>query len=644
MSDSQKNSSSQEKKDDSLIGQLFDDKYRITDKIGGGGMGLVYEAQHEWMERKVALKVLRPNFIDADEYEIFLERFKREAQTASRINHPNAVTIYDFGIYRQMPYLAMQYIQGLTFTELIKRDGPMEETRAITLILQVLDATIAAHTLQIIHRDIKPDNVMMSKSTDGIEIAHVLDFGIAKVLDNSEANANMTLPGKTVGTPRYMSPEQVLAKPIDARTDIYALGLVLYEMLSGDIPFKADSSMQLMFHHVNTPPLPIREVYSIATISKQLERLIMKALEKDPGKRFQSCKEMKEALEALVKPSENKTAISLPKLPSLKKPQLPTLSLKELPKSSIGAGIAALILVVGLILWPSSKEELETGADSEQVALQEQSIASDNSLPATSNTSDIANKEVTQINKVVAAKETTPVSKEEITANIIYPIVGIESVTKSAQDDPKNKTVDPKTEATKTEETVELATIPTSEPKIQVKKEEGKEKKAEQKSTGISTQKKEVLPPTPIKTDSTTAKQTEPKKEALTQKLDAKRPYAKTKVSTLIGYLAGEDRKVREAAAIELQSRGNAPVPALINTLQSHKSARARYWAVFILGKLRATEATEAIVNALEDPSGMVSQTAKKALRATNPKRANQVLGEDEQKGRGKDSGFMGLF
>ena len=628
------------KNGDSLIGELFDDKYRVSSKLGGGGMGLVFEAHHEWMERRVALKVLRPTFIDADEYGIFLERFKREAQTASRINHPNAVTIYDFGIYKQMPYLAMQFIEGMSLSELIKKNGPIEEKRAVNILIQVLDASIAAHAIQIIHRDIKPDNVMISSSTEGTETAHVLDFGIAKVLDNSEANANMTLPGKTVGTPRYMSPEQVLAKPIDARTDIYALGLVLYEMLSGDIPFKADSSMQLMFHHVNTEPLPIREVCAVAKTSKTLEGIVMKALEKEPANRFQTAAEMKEALESLYASGDSASRVaakgSKKERPSTvlvrKLKQRPSTIIEENPKSSaLFLGVCTALVLIGIAnylllrtFYEDSATDISysesTNSEESEVSESSTKVSEANDKEATSNEAKTVldnSPEIVSQPDIQENQETTPSANRLVDGDIKT----------SVADDSPTKT-----------EVKSTASIDNNPPVLNQDEASVTESLTDEDEPRANT----VLgsstgPQAPIQAPTAVNNETDAGVQA------NKDTFAEASIAELIANLAGEDRRARERSAIELQKRGKQPVPELINTLRNHKSPRARYWAVFILGKLRAVEATDAIVEALNDSSGMVQQTAKKALRATNPQRANKELGESNSGGK-KGSGILGIF
>ncbi|MCB0325722.1 MAG: serine/threonine protein kinase, partial [Bdellovibrionales bacterium] len=241
-------------KPDPLIGAVIDGKYTISELIGSGGMGAVYRAQHNYMERTVAIKVLSLRDLDgtAEEY---LRRFKHEAQTASQIRHPSAIAIYDYGIAEiggtgDRPYLVMEYVEGVTLKSLI-REGTIHPNRLVPLMLQVCGALEEAHRLGIVHRDLKPDNIMISPRGD-TERAHVLDFGIAKVVTGHDSvDAGMTKTGSVIGTPRYMSPEQILSKPVDQRADIYALGLVIYESLTGDVPFTSPSIMELAIKHVS---------------------------------------------------------------------------------------------------------------------------------------------------------------------------------------------------------------------------------------------------------------------------------------------------------------------------------------------------------------------------------------------------------
>lgn len=285
--------------DDPLIGALVDGKYSIVELIGKGGMGSVYRAEHNLMERTVAIKFLRITEIDESSEE-YLRRFKQEAQTASQLRHPSAITIYDYGIGNfgdrdDSPFLVMEYIEGRTLKSIIK-EGRVPAERLIPLMIQVCGALEEAHKLGIIHRDLKPDNIMVSSRGDGSEWAHVLDFGIAKKVTNATGEANMTRTGSVIGTPKYMSPEQILTKNVDQRADVYSLGLIIYEALSGALPFSSNSLMELAVMHVKETPEPLLKRAPDLKLPKAFEKVVMNALEKDPEKRPGSARELSNEL------------------------------------------------------------------------------------------------------------------------------------------------------------------------------------------------------------------------------------------------------------------------------------------------------------------------------------------------------------
>ncbi|MCB0322465.1 MAG: protein kinase [Bdellovibrionales bacterium] len=278
---------------DPLAGKLIDGKYRIIERVGGGGMGVVYKATHELMGRTVAMKLLHRHLMTGEEDAEFLERFRREAQASARMEHPNAVTIHDFGIYDDYPYLVMQYVEGQTLRQLIRAEGALEVRRVLDIMMQVCGAVAEAHSLNIIHRDLKPDNIMVSPRPDGRERATVLDFGIAKMIGADSENTAVTKTGNIVGTPQYMAPEQVKGSAaLDARSDIYSIGVILYEMCAGKVPFDSDSAVGLMMKHLHEQPLPFAQLVPPLEIPAELERIVLQALEKPPEKRQQSLAEL----------------------------------------------------------------------------------------------------------------------------------------------------------------------------------------------------------------------------------------------------------------------------------------------------------------------------------------------------------------
>ncbi|MEP7190099.1 MAG: protein kinase, partial [Roseiflexaceae bacterium] len=252
-------------------------QYTIIEPIRQGGMSTVYKAYQESLDRYVAIKVLAYNNDPQ-----FVVRFKREARAIAQLQHPNILPIYDSNEQDGMLYLVMQYIEnGTTLGDLL--DEPIESGRALRLIGKVLDALSYAHDRGIVHRDIKPANVLLP-SPDWPMLA---DFGIVKLRDDDQ---KLTSPGLVVGTAAYMAPEQASGKPVDARTDLYATGVVLYEMVTGEVPFEADTPMAMLAKHAYEPPRPPRSI--IPSLPPEVETILLRALEKDPAARYQSAADM----------------------------------------------------------------------------------------------------------------------------------------------------------------------------------------------------------------------------------------------------------------------------------------------------------------------------------------------------------------
>jgi len=258
--------------------------YRILEKLGEGGMGVVYKAVDTSLDRVVAIKVLGGELARNPELE---QRFRAEAKAQASLNHVNLATLYAFLVKDGSAWMVMEYIEGETFAGMIERRGPIPAQEAVPLFRQALLGLGYAHRMGIVHRDIKPGNIMVNRQG----IVKVMDFGIAKVL----GNRGMTRTGTQMGTAWYMAPEQVTNKGVDIRSDIYALGITLYEMLSGHVPFESDSDYQVMTDHVNTPPPPPTQFYPY--IPQGVVNAVLKALAKDPGARFQTTEEFGAALE-----------------------------------------------------------------------------------------------------------------------------------------------------------------------------------------------------------------------------------------------------------------------------------------------------------------------------------------------------------
>lgn len=259
-----------------MLGRSIDGRYRIDGLIGAGGMGTVYRATRLLIGDEVAIKILHQDHGDAHSS----ERFRREAQAAARLKHPNAVSIYDFGISTDgLQYLVMEFVEGISLRERLNH-GPLEFATATEVISQVCAALDEAHRRQIIHRDIKPDNIILHSSAAGLRVK-VLDFGIAKLRD--ETAGHLTQTGSVMGTPHYMSPEQCLGEELDPRADIYSVGIVLYEMLCGRVPFNSPVSTAVVVQHVSQAPPSLRSINP--AVPEAAEAVVLHAIQKDRNDR-----------------------------------------------------------------------------------------------------------------------------------------------------------------------------------------------------------------------------------------------------------------------------------------------------------------------------------------------------------------------
>jgi eukaryotic-like serine/threonine-protein kinase len=270
-----------------LVGQVVADRYHVIKKLGEGGMGQVYLAEHVKMGRRSAIKVMNPSMVhDPDA----VARFNREASNASRITHPNVCAIYDFGETPDgLIYLAMEFIEGEPLTDLLEREGVLPVPRAVGIFAQVAEALQAAHDLGIVHRDLKPDNIMLAQRK-GSDQVKVVDFGIAKAVGGGgdESGQKVTKTGLVVGTPEFMSPEQLSGDKLDGRSDLYSLALVLYQMLAGKLPFEATTVQETMIKRLTDEPARLAVSRPDLTFPAGLQPVLDTALARNPVDRYQT--------------------------------------------------------------------------------------------------------------------------------------------------------------------------------------------------------------------------------------------------------------------------------------------------------------------------------------------------------------------
>ena len=292
---------------DRRIGQVLSGRYRLEKLIGKGGMGRVYLATQFPLNRAVAVKILNPEFQRKDPQ--FVRRFFLEAATAARLSHPNTITVFDYGeTDRKELYIAMEYLKGRPLSRALATEGPFTGDRTMHISLQIVRALREAHTKGIIHRDLKPGNIMLLEEGDDTDFAKVLDFGLVKLfrlegdqgsldlLTPSQQGDDLTRAGMFLGSPKYMSPEQIQAADLDPRTDIYSLGIIMYQMLVGRPPFRGSTSVEIIYKHVNQPVPRIHDLNPDADAPPELEDLVLKCLSKNRNDRYGSMAELRQAL------------------------------------------------------------------------------------------------------------------------------------------------------------------------------------------------------------------------------------------------------------------------------------------------------------------------------------------------------------
>jgi eukaryotic-like serine/threonine-protein kinase len=342
---------------DPFIGrEILGGEYQVLEKIGTGGMGSVYKASQPAMNRMVAIKILHPKLANRKD---LTSRFRREARAMSQLSHPNTVKVFVYGEMEDdgSLYIVMEMLEGRNLNQTVRKEGPIPSDRAIPILIQVCGALQEAHDLGIVHRDLKPENIFLSRQGGINDYPKVLDFGLAKVTERQMQPGSiiLTQEGMVFGTPEFMSPEQAQGKTLDARSDIYSLAVILYELLTGKLPFSAKTPMEYIQKHVTEPIIPLSERVADRQFPKGLDEVMARALSKKPENRFQTAAEFAEAL----RPFGGAAAQALPSL----RPDKPAASM-ALPSTQSGTpssekksggsglliGVAALCLIAGVLL------------------------------------------------------------------------------------------------------------------------------------------------------------------------------------------------------------------------------------------------------------------------------------------------------
>jgi serine/threonine-protein kinase len=277
---------------DPLIGRVINDRFKINALIARGGMGKVYRAEQSPLGRVCAIKVLNPNYAGEHDPE-FHKRFFLEASIASKLTHPNTVTIFDYGRTEDdIYYMAMEYLEGHTLHRAIREASHFAEERAAHIARQICRALREAHSLGVIHRDLKPANIFLVEHGDETDFVKVLDFGLVKNVSGDGKGEDLTQTGLFMGSPKYMAPEQIRGDKVDARTDIYALGIIMYEMITGKVPFDRPNSVNILMAHVNEEAPALRQMNPAVNVSPAIEDTVARCMAKDPDQRFRSMDEV----------------------------------------------------------------------------------------------------------------------------------------------------------------------------------------------------------------------------------------------------------------------------------------------------------------------------------------------------------------
>jgi serine/threonine protein kinase len=384
---------------DALVGQVVAERYMVLQHLGSGGFGSVYMAKHTKLNNPVAIKVLHPHLIANSEV---VQRFEREAEATSRLRHNAITSVHDIGLLPDgRPYMVMEYLSGNSLADIIENEGAMEVERAVPLFIECCEALRYAHRKGLLHRDIKPDNIFITRDLDGIEHAKLLDFGLAKLVfgDDMTKATSLTESGIALGTPWYMSPEQCQAKPLDCRTDIYSLAYSLYEALAGQRPFPGRTHYEAMDAHLHHKVPPLNQPEKEPLVPQALEDAILRSLAKAPNDRFSTADELRDVLVGTISGSvlirgtpvrapaqlQRETLSPTPRLKTTLGAKKPAKKDKANTQLLVGAGIlvALLCLVVGLGVWYQVSHQKAVVAQTPKPAAVEEPVAAVTTAPVT---------------------------------------------------------------------------------------------------------------------------------------------------------------------------------------------------------------------------------------------------------------------
>ena len=319
---------------DPWLGRVIDGRYRVQARLGTGGMGVVYRVEHLHLGKTAAMKVLSPDTAAKPE---MVRRFRLEAQSVSKLNHPNIVQTFDFGQADGALYLVMEFIKGDDLATLLKREGPWTFARAARFFIQVCSGLSEAHEAGIVHRDLKPENLMVVHRRDA-EHAKVLDFGLAKLRERTTAGAGISSGGQVIGTPYYMAPEQVRGEDLDARADIYSLGATLYRVLTGEPPFDAPSPVSVLAKHITDEPVPPRDRAPGQALPADADRIVLRAMAKNVDDRYATAADVQHDLERALGSAGADTRSSA--TVALRRPGAPSRVAGEAPTLLLASGVA----------------------------------------------------------------------------------------------------------------------------------------------------------------------------------------------------------------------------------------------------------------------------------------------------------------